>query len=91
MIHSSDMNLAHKIRLYPNNKQVTYFKRACGHDCRFIVDRDVNAARNLRHVALEFGEIKNACGDVVSLVVSGLEARVTETETQQPALKLAGV
>ena len=24
------MILSHKIRLYPNNKQVTYFRRACG-------------------------------------------------------------
>lgn len=44
------VNLAHKIELNPNNKQKTYFSKACGIS-RFAwnwgLDRDLNAAINL--------------------------------------------
>jgi len=42
---------AHKIRLYPNNKQVTYFKMACG-TCRFVY----NWALGLYKSLLDDGE-----------------------------------
>ena len=80
------LTLAHKISLVLSERTLICY------DCQFIIDRDVNAARNLKNVALEFRETPNACGDTVRPEASlKLMAHVYEAGIQQPAMRLAGV
>ena len=54
------INKAHKTELQANNKQASYFEECAG-AARFEMDRDLNAAINLKNRA-KHAQI-NACGE----------------------------
>src|SRR5258708_36061918 len=53
--------------------------------CGLVTDRDVNAARNLLHLAVSGTESQNACGPQVSPGLAGLSGM-----KQEPGTALAG-